>query len=203
MNHPLRCKCGTVQGFVANPRKSHRVICYCGDCRAFAHALGREKDVLDERGGSGVIQLLPKHIAFTQGVGALACMRLTEKGLLRWYARCCNTPIGNMLANPKFSFVGLVDTCLNSQNASLTDTFGPVRAWVHTNGAKGDPKPKQRGLGKTIGWFIVTTLNARLNGDYKRTPFFRADTGAPVAAPRVLGGSELANVRQAVRARTS
>ncbi len=147
-----------------------------------------------------MIQLLPKHITFTQGIEALACMRLTEKGLLRWYARCCNTPIGNMLANPKFSFVGLVDICLQGQSTSLTDAFGPVQAWVHTAGAKGHPKPKQLGLGRTIGWFIVTTLKARLNGDYKQSAFFRAETGAPVVPPRVLGSSELANVRKAVRA---
>jgi hypothetical protein len=200
MSHPLRCRCGTVQGFVANPRSVNRAVCYCGDCRAFAYALGRERDVLDERGGSDVIQTLPKNVTFTRGIESLACLRLTEKGLLRWYAGCCNTPIANMLGSPKFSFVGLVSGCLEQPGTSLDEVFGPVRVWVHTQGAKGDPKPRQVGVASTIGWFLVTTLKARLNGDYKRNPFFRAETGAPIVPPRVLSGVELANVRNAVSA---
>ncbi len=57
--------------------------------------------VLDERGGSQIIQVPPKNLTFTQGREVLASMRLTEKGLLRWYAGCCNTPIGNTLITPK------------------------------------------------------------------------------------------------------
>jgi hypothetical protein len=34
-------------------------------------------------------------------------MRLSDKGLLRWYARCCNTPIANTPANYKASFAGI------------------------------------------------------------------------------------------------
>jgi hypothetical protein len=200
MNHPLRCRCGTLQGFVTDPRNVNRAVCYCGDCRAFAYALGREKDVLDERGGSDVIQTVPKNVTFTRGIESLACLRLTEKGLLRWYARCCNTPIANLLASPKFSFVGLVSSCLVQPGMSLDDAFGPVRVRVHTQGAKGEPKPKQVGIASTIVWFIVTTLKARLNGDYKRNPFFRAETGTPIVPPRVLSGTELAEVRKAVRA---
>ena len=108
MSHPLQCRCGTLKGSVESPKSGNRVICYCNDCQAFAYCLGRADDVLDERGGSDVIQILPKNITFTQGVEALACMRLTDKGLLRWYASCCNTPIGNTLATPKMSFIGLL-----------------------------------------------------------------------------------------------
>jgi hypothetical protein len=31
-----------------------------------------------------------------------------------WYARCCNTPIGNTLVDYRISFIGLVHTCLQS-----------------------------------------------------------------------------------------
>jgi len=72
----------------------NRCVCYCRDCQAFAHFLGKVDAILDERGGSEIIQVLPRNLTFTQGIELLACMRLTEKGLLRWYAACCNTPIG-------------------------------------------------------------------------------------------------------------
>ena len=199
-SHPLRCQCGTIQGAVANPGNANHCVCYCRDCQAFAHFLGKADAVLDERGGSEIIQVPPKNLAFSQGIEALACMRLTDKGLLRWYAACCNTPIGNTLITPKISIVGLVHNCLESPGQSLDDSFGPIRAWANPKGAKGDPKPEVRGLGPVVWWFITRVLTARLNGDYKRNPLFHADTGQPIVTPRVLSASEHTGVMNAVRA---
>jgi hypothetical protein len=194
MQHQLRCSCGTVSGWVKEPRSANRSVCYCKDCQAFAYFLGQEKQILDERGGSDVIQVLPKNVAFTQGIEALACVRLTEKGMLRWYASCCNTPIGNTLANYKISFIGLVHNCLENTDTPLDDSFGPVRSWGNTQGARGDPKPKSIGIGRTILWVLSKVLKARINGSYRQTPFFRADTGAAIATPRVLSTAERADV---------
>src|ERR1700686_3950624 len=177
MNHPLQCRCGTMKGFVANPRSANRAVCYCKDCQAFAHFLGREADVLDERGGSDVIQTLPKNITFTQGIEALACVRLTQKGLLRWYAGCCNTPIGNTLDNSKISFIGLMHNCLETADRPMQDSFGPVRVWVNTKGAKGNPKPKTVGIGTTILWFLANVAKSRIDGSYKQNPFFFVNNG--------------------------
>jgi hypothetical protein len=200
MSHPLQCQCGTLKGFVTNPRSASRVICYCKDCQAFAHFLGRPDEVLDERAGSDVIQILPKDLTFTQGIDALACIRLTHKGLLRWYTSCCNTPIGNTLATPKISFVGLVHTCLQNPDKPLRDSFGPVRVWVNSNSAKGFPKPKDAGQAAIALWFVTKVLRARMNGDYKHTPLFQADLRTPIVKPRLLSSAEHANVMKAVRA---
>jgi Family of unknown function (DUF6151) len=197
-SHPLRCQCGTIQGVVADPRNANHCVCYCRDCQAFAHFLGRADVVLDERGGSQIIQVPPKNLTFTQGGEALACMRLTQTGLLRWYAACCNTPIGNTLATPKISFIGLVHNCLETGGQSLDASFGPIRAWVNPSGAKGDPKPEAAGRGPVVWWFISRVLKARLNGDYKHNPVFRADTGQPVVVPRVLSAEEHSGVMRAV-----
>jgi hypothetical protein len=200
MNHPLQCRCGTLKGFVANPRSANRALCYCKDCQAFAHFLGRPDEILDSRGGSDVIQILPKNLTFTQGVESLACMRLTQKGMLRWYARCCNTPVGNTIATPKISFIGLLHNCLETPERPLQNSFGPVRVWVFTDSAKGSPKPKEKGKGTIALWFIGTVLKARITGDYRYTPFFLADMRTPIVSPHVLSSEELASVRNAVRA---
>ena len=200
MKHPLQCECGTIKGIVHDPRRANRVVCYCKDCQAFAHFLGKAKETLDDRGGSEVIQVLPRNVTFTQGIEALACMRLTGKGLLRWYAGCCKTPIGNTLDNFKISFIGLVHTCLETSDKPIADSFGPVRAWVNTKGAKGNPKPKTVGVGTTILWFLANTLKARIDGSYKQTPLFIVDKGTPITPPRVLSPEEHANVMNAVRA---
>jgi hypothetical protein len=186
MDHPLQCKCGTIKGVIGNPRSANRAVCYCKDCQDFARFLGQERETLDARGGSDVIQVLPKNITFLQGMDSLACMRLTSKGMVRWYAACCKTPIGNTLANYKISFIGLLHNCLESADHPLQDSFGPVRCYVNPQGAIGEPKPKTSGTGAVLWWFTKNILKARLNGDYKHTPFFRMDTGLPIVAPQVL-----------------
>jgi hypothetical protein len=221
-SHLLQCRCGTLKGLVHDPRSANHGVCYCRDCQAFAHFLGRASEVLDERGGTEIIQILPRNVVFTQGAEVLACMRLTPKGLMRWYAGCCKTPIGNTLATPKISFVGLVHTCLErtadtpgsraagdlpgstvgEKPASevLDEVFGPIRCWANPNGAKGEPKPEAVGLGRTLRWFFRRVLKARLNGDYRKTPFFDMAIGKPVVVPRILTETEHAEVMATVRA---
>jgi hypothetical protein len=203
-SHPLQCRCGTLKGVVQDPRSGNHAVCWCRDCQAFAHFLGRANEILDERGGTEVIQVLPRNVVFTQGADALACMRLTSKGLVRWYAGCCKTPVGNTLATPKLSFIGLVHTCLKGATSgpgdkSLDEVFGPVSCWVNPDGAKGEPKPKTAGLGRALGWFFGTVLRARFNGDYLKTPFFDMTKGQLVVAPRILSESEHAELMRAVR----
>ncbi len=127
MNHPLQCRCGSLKGHVIDPKRVNRCVCYCRDCQAFAHFLGRPDEILDAKGGSEIIQTIPANVIFTQGQETLACVRLTQNGLLRWYASCCNTPIGNNVANFKVSFIGLVHNCVQGAETSLDDTFGPIR----------------------------------------------------------------------------
>ena len=88
MNHPLQCTCGTLKGYVSHPERVNRAVCYCTDCQAFAHFLGLAHVILDAKGGTDVIQTVPANVTFTEGQHVLACMRLSPKGLLRWYARC-------------------------------------------------------------------------------------------------------------------
>jgi hypothetical protein len=192
MNHPLRCTCGTLKGYVSRPERVNRVVCYCKDCQAFARFLNRADEILDAKGGSDVIQTVPAEVTFTEGQHVLACMRLSPKGLLRWYATCCNTPVGNTLANYRVSFIGLIHTCLENPDRSLDDSFGPVRMWSFTNGATVPVKPVPLATIAGIIRFVVMLMRARISGAYQRTPFFSVDSGAPVAAPKILSAAERA-----------
>lgn len=173
-------------------------MCYCKDCQAFAHFLGKADDILDEMGGTDVIATLPKYLRFTHGFEALACMSLTGNGMLRWYAGCCNTPIGNTPRNFKTSHVGLVHTCLEDPSRSLERSFGPVRMRVNTKHAKGKPKPMPISTVTSILRFMSSLIGARLDGSYKSTPFFIPDRGIPVVPPKVLTSSERERVMNAV-----
>ena len=198
MNHPLQCRCGTLRGYVTLPGSVNRAVCYCKDCQAFAHFLGRANDILDSKGGTDIVQTTPSRLTLTAGAEMLSCMRLTENGLMRWYARCCNTPIGNTLANIQMSFVGLIHSCLDNGGKSMDESFGPVRMWVNTKGAKGavqsSPLAAMGGMMRILGM----VLRARLNGSYRRTVFFAPQTGSPVTTPKVLGRDERDRLMQAV-----
>lgn len=173
-------------------------MCYCKDCQAFAHFLGTTSEILDEMGGTDVVATLPKYVTFTQGIDALACMSLTESGMLRWYASCCNTPIGNTPRDFKFSYVGLVHTCLKDPSETLESSFGPVRMRVNTKHAKGKPKLMPISAIASVFRFMSSVIRSRVNGSYRSTPFFASDRGTPVVSPKVLTSSERERLMNAV-----
>jgi hypothetical protein len=166
-----------------------RIDCYCRDCQAYAHALDAAHATLDPLGGTNILPTLQQHVSWTAGAETLACLSLSERGLLRWYASCCSTPMANTTRNPAVSYVGLVHTCLGPTPAALDAAFGPTRLAVNTAQAKGKvPKSRWRTLAFTLG-VMGSVARARLDGSYRRSPFFDP-SGQPVAAPRVLSAQE-------------
>src|SRR5690348_17955313 len=107
-NAALRCRCGEVRGVVTDvaPNTVNRVVCYCDDCQAFLHYLGRA-DLLDAHGGSDIVQVAPASLSFERGADRIAGLRLTPKGLHRFYATCCKMPLGNTVG-PAIPFVGKI-----------------------------------------------------------------------------------------------
>jgi hypothetical protein len=198
MNHPLRCRCGTLRGYIARSSGVNRCVCYCRDCQAFAHYLGHAGEILDTSGGTDVIQTCAANVTFTQGKDALACMRLTPNGLLRWYATCCNTPVGNTLASSKISFVGLVHNCLEGGGTTLLESFGPVRAHVNTQSTQGKVASSSLALVSVILRFMALVARARIDGSYKLSPFFKPGTGEPIVTPKVLSRGERDQLMHAV-----
>jgi hypothetical protein len=197
MNHPLRCRCGTLKGHVAHPERASRGVCYCKDCQAFARFLGTTDDILDDMGGTDVLATLPKYVTLTQGSEVLACMSLSENGMLRWYASCCRTPIGNTPRDFKVYHVGLVHTRLEDPEKPLESSFGPVRMRVNTKSAKGKPRLMPLSTTASVLRFLASLVRARLDGSYKNTPFFVRDRGTPVVPPKVLTRSERERVMKA------
>jgi hypothetical protein len=195
MNHPLQCRCGTLKGYVSPSDVSTRAVCYCKDCQAFAHFLERPADaVLNELGGTEIVATLPRHVHFTQGLEALVCMSLSERGLLRWYTSCCNTPIGNTPRDFKTSYVGLVHCCLAKRAPSLQDSFGSVRMVLQTNSAKGTVKSTPMSNLVSLLKIVKSVIAARVSGGYKSNPFFVGGSGTPIKRPRVLTKAERARV---------
>ena len=93
-NSAIRCTCGQVRGEADLGHAYTRGTCHCHDCQAYARWLGRP-ELMDAAGGTDIVPMSPADIRLTAGVEHLACMSLSEKGTLRWYAACCRTPLGN------------------------------------------------------------------------------------------------------------
>lgn len=193
--HPIQCKCGTIRGRLEGTGVHNRLICYCTDCRAFARFLGRSAEVLDEQGGTEIVQVAQPRVRFSQGADRIAAVRLSEKGMIRWYASCCKTPIGNTLADSKFPFIGLIHSSLD--RARMNRDFGTTIARLNTDTAVGDTKPSRRGLPGVIARFIWIVVTTRIRGQYGNSQLFD-DSGSPRVVPSILTPQELARLKSAV-----
>lgn len=190
----VRCQCGKLQGELDTSAVAARAKCYCRDCRAFARFLGNEVEILDGAGGTEVAAALPSGLRFTQGAEHLACMSLSPKGLYRWYAACCRTPIGNTPRDPRVSYVGLVRACLAATPAELDAQLGS--GYIHAN-----TESAYRRIPKTPGGMLVAlvkigskVLAARFGGGYRNNPFFEAGSAVPVRQPTVISKEERARL---------
>jgi len=188
MDIRLKCNCGIVRGNVrdVSPHTGTRTVCYCDDCQAFARFLGHEDEILDKYGGTEVFQTTPAQIEISQGNDRLCCLRLTPKGLYRWYTDCCHTPVANTVA-AKVPFASIFHSFMDiagDREASL----GPVRFSVQGKYARGHPP------GRTVYpsfplrlylHFLPRLLLAALQGKHRPNPFFD-EYKRPVSEPAVL-----------------
>lgn len=197
MNHPLRCRCGTLRGYVVPSSTATRAVCYCKDCQAYARFLGTA-GVADREGGTEVIAMLPRYVHFTAGLDALACLSLSERGLLRWYTSCCKTPIGNTPRDRKLPYAGMIHSCLEGA-APIDSSFGGRRIAVNARSARGTVVSTPLASASAVLKLVTSSLGTRLSGRYRDNPFFAQETGTPIRPVRVLSRTERAQAYDEAR----
>ena len=174
MNLPLKCRCGAVRGEMQRRRAYTRATCYCKDCRAYARFLG-QPGVLDEAGGTDVVPTAPATVRLTAGLEHVACMSLSPKGTLRWYAACCRTPLGNTSRNTGLPYLGLVTACLDGTPQQLDAALGPAGRCVLNTGSATAPV---RATPLAFAWggmrILAGVLGARLRSE-RGSPFLDID----------------------------
>jgi hypothetical protein len=192
----LHCRCGQVHGRVtsASPEAVSRIVCYCDDCQAFLHHL-RRADLLDAHGGTDIVQVAPASLSFDRGNDRIVGLRLSPRGLYRWYASCCKTPLGNTLG-PAIPFVGIIAQAFEFDAQRPDDAFGKPKGAILGKYAIGDaPEGSTRlnlrlilhALGLILGW--------RLRGQTWPHPYFSRATRAPSHPLATLSRTE----REALR----
>ena len=202
MDIPLKCSCGALRGVVhdISSRHGHRGVCMCNDCQAYAHYLGQAKMVLDANGGTDVVPVAPASLEITHGIENLKCLRLTEKGMLRWYAGCCNMPIANTTPISKIPFAGLMLSIMDfgSSGQSRDSILGQVGMRVQGKSGIGIlPEGTHQNFPfRQILQAIVFLFVGFLKRQYTPSPFFNAQTGKPVVTPYILTKVERDNLRK-------
>ncbi|MDJ0637670.1 MAG: DUF6151 family protein [Paracoccaceae bacterium] len=169
------CQCGKVE--VEVPTTGVRLKCYCKSCRAFVERLGKTER-LDAAGGSDLLQVAPDGVRILKGQEHLAWLRLTEKGPLRWYATCCNTPMANILPTRHVPFASFQVADLSPQ-----DGLPKVAAKVHLKGALAHVDGPHGSALPMILALLGRMVSAHVTGKWRRNPFFD-DNGDLIAERR-------------------
>ncbi len=189
---PLQCACGQLRGTLdATAQPGARADCYCDDCQAYARHLG-SPGITNAHGGTSVVQTWPARIHLTEGVDQLALVRLSAKGLHRWYAGCCRTPVANTTGSARAPFAGLIRQVIVTEEDLLDGLFGPAHG-VQGRFARGGCPPGAVPSATVSILVAATGILARgwWAGAHTPSPFFRPD-GTTVIPARVLTVEERA-----------
>ena len=178
------CSCGELAGRLVDvdARDGTHIVCHCDDCRANLVALGHT-----DPGAEGVelFQTTPDKIKIDQGGENLALLRLSPKGLMRWYAKCCSTPLFNTTSRRGMAFTGVSAEIIKNHETEL----GPViaRGFIKTPSGK----VTHEGLRPMLTSMMGRMGKSWIKGTWRDTPFFD-ETGIPVREARVLTREERA-----------
>ncbi|MFN3210133.1 MAG: DUF6151 family protein [Roseovarius sp.] len=181
------CHCGACEVMLAVPAPAAgtRVTCYCKDCQTAARLFGHSAALLSPGGGSEIWQTTPDRLTLVAGAEELQILRLSPKGLYRWHARCCDTPVFNTMSRVHLPFVGVV-----LRQAELTGAaagLGPSRCRAFTRHARPDPGApgRDRGFAGAGLQVLRRMAGAWIGGRAALNPLVRED-GRPIAPVTVI-----------------
>ena len=169
-----------------------------GLARAKAALVQREWGTQEGRGaGTTEAEIEVKHAkrSLQEAEDKIEAVRLSPKGLYRWYARCCNTPVGNTLT-PSVPFVGVVAHAFEADGQNPDALFGRPVGAILGKFAIGDVPAKTkkisfplllRALRLVLGW--------RFTGKTWPHPFFERGSGAPRYPVTVLSREQRDTLR--------
>jgi hypothetical protein len=141
--------------------------------------------MLDDAGGTAIVAARPSDVRFTQGADRLACASFSKKGLLRWYASCCRTPMGNTVRDPKQHFVGFARMALDP--APLPGESGPPATRLFTPSATRKVASTPVAMALSVVGIAARMAAARFGGRWKRNPYFAdAERATPLRTPQVV-----------------
>lgn len=179
------CACGSVTGRLvgAGPRAGDHVVCHCSDCRSFATRLGAAHRVLDEAGGTALYQTRCARMRIDSGREHLACLHLTAKPTLRWYAGCCDTPMFNTYKDGRVPYITTL--VANCDPGRRDQALGAPVGHLFTDEATGDVAHlKPMSMARMMRRFFPRMIADIVAGDRRRSALFDPQTLKPIATPQ-------------------
>lgn len=187
---PLRCACGAVTGRLLDGSRVFRNICHCRGCQAYARWLGLPA-LLDDAGGTDIYQITPRQLRLDRGTDRVRCVRLTDRGALRWYTSCCRTPVANSLDRAWLPWLGLPHLMVDGSfpGGTRAPALGPVRWRIHARHAlRPVPGAHPTGPASLVLRTLWSTLLDAASGKARPHPFFV--NAQPIRAPITLDDDE-------------
>lgn len=196
----IQCQCGSFRAKLSHfpTQTPGRMVCYCDDCQTYLHFL-KKQNLLDENGGTEIVPVYPINFHITAGAHHVRGVRLSNNGLYRWYASCCQTPIANTQA--QLPWIGLLAGMLPYKNQQeRTQNLGKVKNRVLGKFAHGQPpldtSSKFR-LRDFLG-LMPFILKGLLLGKSKNHPFLPPPKFEPIADVYVLSTEERQSILKSI-----
>jgi len=140
--------------------------------------------MLDEDGATSRFQVSPASLNVTTGSEQVGCIQQTRGGALRWYARCCDTPLGLSLWQMSMPFIAL-DTArieVPGDEDAVAQLLGPLRARVNTTLRGPAARARKADLRSLLGMlvhFLPIFVRWWWRRDQWRSPFVDPHTFQP------------------------
>ncbi len=181
----LECSCGSVKGKLnVTPSSFLHVCCLCCDCQGFIAHLDKKENVLDEHGGTELVQTYPALVEITAGLDNIRCVQLKKKGLYRWHTTCCNMPVANTMGSSIIPFVGIFVKFMQFPNEQKKiEVLGPVTLKAFGKYSVGE-MPKDAHITFPISYVFQIfsfMLKGMLGKKHKPSPFFNGKMPATKA----------------------
>ncbi len=181
------CQCGMVTGALtrAGPQSGDHVVCHCTDCQKFASVLGAETRIFGAFRGTALYQGRCAAMSISTGKDKLACLHLTEKPTLRWYAACCNTPMFNTYANSRVPYITtLLANCIPDE---VEQHIGPALGHLFLpSEAKAKAEFVSMSFAHLMRRFFIRMIKDLMAGDRKKSVLFDPLTLEPITQPHRL-----------------
>lgn len=182
----ISCVCKEVQAEVSDvsPSTANHLVCFCHDCRDFLRFL-EKADWLTPGNGAALVHVAAGRVSFKVGAERLQAIRLSDKGLFRYFTSCCKSPFGVTMSEgmPLVAYsTHLVD--------SLTDFCAPSNCYGKFAGP-GAPSGIPSVVTPAFGFKMLRLLATwKVTGKGSPHPYFR--NGKSIAPVRVLTSDERA-----------
>ena len=120
-------------------------------------------------------------------------LKLSPKGAVRWFAKCCNTPIANTISL-KMSFHGVLQNFIDFKSSDLSKgvLIGPLEyRCMGKYGTKNPPEGSHEKFSKILFFKIIkTTFLGKITKSYLPNSFFNEKTGLPISQTILLSKEE-------------